>query len=65
MDVGYRITGQRETSRLNPGGGFDPYIVVNFITDLGNTASVDIPKRLYTAELRNERVQALANELDA
>lgn len=60
----YRITSQRESSRIAPGGGFESIIVVSFVTRSGASASVDIPKRTYTPDEVRAEVEQLATAME-
>lgn len=46
----YRVTAQRRTEALSPGGTFEPVVQVSIITDTGTPATFDFSDVQYTAQ---------------
>lgn len=60
MALKWRVISQVEQDRLTSQGTFEPIVKVTYETASGSQGSVEIPKRLYTAEYVAQQVDAAA-----
>lgn len=66
MAMEWRVTGQRQTDVLTPGGTFESSMEVNFeVFPEGTTGQIVVPIRLYTAEYVSELIQARVDAIKA
>lgn len=63
MADGWRVTGQRQTTDLGPGGTFQDVIEVTYALDSGTVGSVRVPKAQYTSDNVARLIEAEVAEL--
>ena len=62
----YKITNQRQTTQLAPGGTFRQVMEVSFeVLSTGTMASIDIPLSRYTADAVREAIDAYVENIEA
>lgn len=63
-DQTWRVTNTRESSRLSTGGGFEDTLIVSFQTDNGVNGTVEVPRRLATADYVRSEIDKYVDRLD-
>lgn len=63
--MGYRVTGQRQTSIIGDNGLVERVWEVTYRTDQGVVGQVDIPLSEYTADNVDKRIRQLVEVHDA
>lgn len=63
--MGYRVTGQRQTSIIGDNGNVESVWEVTYRTDSGVSGKIDVPLHQYTAEKVDEMIKRNVEVHDA